>query len=281
MPLQAKLCVAQFLDVYKYHHLVKTMKSIWTGAIGFGLVNIPVKMYSAVQASEIDLDMLDKKDHANIKFKRVNAETGREVQWANIVKGYKLDEQYVILDEKDFENASPEKSKIIEIKEFVDVKDVDSIYFEMPYYLEPDKSGVKAYHLLKNALKKTGKAGLGSFVMRSKESLCLIKPMDNLLIVNRIRFHEEIRKPEELKIPASTPSPAEVKMAISLINQLTGDFDISKYRDTYSELLMKAIKAKAKGKKRAPTKLKVAHTASKDLMEQLKASLNKKTKKAS
>ena len=93
------------------------MKSIWTGAIGFGLVNIPIKMYSAVQASELDLDMLDKKDHANIKFKRVNENTGREVQWANIVKGYKLDDKYVILDDKDFENASPEKTKIIEIKE--------------------------------------------------------------------------------------------------------------------------------------------------------------------
>lgn len=258
------------------------MKSIWTGAIGFGLVNIPVKMYSAVQASELDLDMLDKKDHANIKFKRVNENTGREVQWANIVKGYKLNDKYVILDEKDFENASPEKTKIIEIKEFVDVKEVDSIYFEQPYYLEPDKSGVKAYHLLKNALKKSGKAGIGSFVLRSKESLCLIKPMDNLLVVNRLRFHEEIRKPAELKIPSATPTPAEVKMAISLINQLTGKFDIAKYKDDYTALLMKAIKAKAKGGKKVsqPT-LKVAHSASKDLMEQLKASLGKKTKKAS
>lgn len=258
------------------------MKSLWTGAIGFGLVNIPVKMYSAVQASELDLDMLDKKDHAGIKFKRVNANTGKEIAWENIVKGYKLDDKYVILDDKDFENASPEKTKIIEIKEFVNVKDVDSIYFEMPYYLEPDKSGVKAYHLLKSALKKTGKVGIGSFVLRSKESLCLIKPMDNLLMVNRIRFHEEIRKPAELKIPTATPSPAEVKMAISLINQLTGDFDISKYKDSYTALLMKAIKAKAKGGKKVATPtLKVAHSASKDLMEQLKASLNKKTKKAS
>ncbi|MBC7934803.1 MAG: Ku protein [Rhizobacter sp.] len=258
------------------------MKSLWTGAIGFGLVNIPVKMYSAVQASELDLDMLDKKDHAGIKFKRVNANTGKEIAWENIVKGYKLDDKYVILDDKDFENASPEKTKIIEIKEFVNVKDVDSIYFEMPYYLKPDKSGVKAYHLLKSALKKTGKVGIGSFVLRSKESLCLIKPMDNLLMVNRIRFHEEIRKPAELKIPTATPSPAEVKMAISLINQLTGDFDISKYKDSYTALLMKAIKAKAKGGKKVATPtLKVAHSASKDLMEQLKASLNKKTKKAS
>lgn len=258
------------------------MKSIWTGAIGFGLVNIPVKMYSAIQQSELDLDMLDKKDHANIKFKRVNADTGREVQWNNIVKGYKLNDKYVILDDKDFENASPEKTKIIEIKEFVDVEEVDSIYFEQPYYLEPDKSGAKAYQLLKTALKKTGKAGIGSFVLRSKESLCLIKPMDNVLVVNRIRFHEEIRKPSELKIPAATPTPAEVKMAISLIKQLTGDFDISKYKDTYSALLMKAIKAKAKGGKKVVTPtLKVAHSASKDLMAQLKASLGKKTKKAS
>src|SRR5882762_458812 len=139
------------------------MRAIWTGAIGFGLVNIPVKIYSATQGSELDLDMLDKKDHSHIKFKRVNEDTGKEVAWENIVKGYKLDDRYIVLTDEDFEKASPEKTKIIDITEFVDEKEIDGIYYETPYYLEPEKSGVMAYTLLRDALHKTGKVAFGSF----------------------------------------------------------------------------------------------------------------------
>src|SRR6478672_5395479 len=174
----------------------KDMRSIWSGAIGFGLVNIPVKLFSAVQASELDLDMLDKKDHSKIRFQRINESTGKEVAYANIVRGYNLDGQYVVLTDEDFKKASPEKTKMIEIAEFVYEKDIDSMYYEAPYYLEPDKSGVKAYGLLRDALKKTGKAGLGNYVLRSKESLGLIKTNGNVLILQKIRFAEEIRKPE-------------------------------------------------------------------------------------
>src|SRR6185295_12317868 len=115
------------------------MRAIWTGAIGFGLVNIPIKIYSAVQGSELDLDMLDKKDHSNIRFKRVNEKTGKEVPWANIVRAYNYEGNYVVLDDEDFKKASPEKTKMIEIAEFVEEKDVDSVYYETPYYLEPAK----------------------------------------------------------------------------------------------------------------------------------------------
>jgi DNA end-binding protein Ku len=255
------------------------MKAIWTGAIGFGLVNIPVKMYSAVQSSDLDLDMMDKKDHANIKFKRVNENTGKEVAYDNIVKGYKIDDRYVILADEDFAKASPEKSKIIEIAEFINVTDVDSVYFEMPYYLEPEKSGVKAYALLRDALAKTNKAGLGTFVMRSKESLCIIKSMDNVLVVNRIRFDEEVRKTDGLNLPAPSSKPAEMKMAIELINKLTGDFNISKYKDTYSAELMKLIEAKAKGKKPVAPNMRVVHSTATDLMSQLKASLGSNSRR--
>ncbi len=257
------------------------MKAIWTGAIGFGLVNIPVKLYSAVEASELDLDMLDKKDHANIKFKRVNERTGKEVAWGNIVKGYNLNDKYVVLDDEDFARAAPEKTKLIEITEFINEGDVNSIYYEMPYYAEPEKNGARAYVLLRDALRKAGKAGLGSFVLRSKESLCLIKAEDDVIVINRIRFAEEIRKPSELKIPATTSKPAEIKMATELINQLTGDFDISKYKDTYTEKLLKIIRAKSKGKLKAVPEMKVVHSKATDLMSQLKASLGGKTKKAS
>lgn len=257
------------------------MRSIWTGAIGFGLVNIPIKLYSAVQASELDLDMLDKHDHANIRFKRVNESTGKEVPWNNIVRAYNYNDKYVVLDEKDFEKASPEKNKVIEITEFVDEHEINSMYYETPYYAEPEKNGIKAYALLRDALKKTGKAGFGSFVLRSKESLCIIKPEGNILVINRIRFAEEIKSPTELNIPESSNKPAEIKMATELIEQLTGEFDISKYKDTYSDKLMKIIEAKAKGKTIKTPALKVVHSRTDDLMSQLKASLNAKHKKAS
>lgn len=264
------------------------MRAIWSGAIGFGLVNIPVKLFSATQGSELDLDMLDKKDHSNIKFQRVNAETGKQVTWQNIVKGYMMDGKYVILDEEDFAKASPEKSKIISIEEFVNGKEIDSIYFETPYYLQPDKSGEKAYALLREALEKSGKYGLGTYVLRNREHLCILKPLKNAIVLNTIRFHEEIRSVEDLNIPSTKEvKPAELKMALALIDQLTGKFDISKYKDTYTDSLMKVIQAKAKGKKTVVPQMRIVHSNARDLMSQLKASLDKKsapakkTKKAS
>jgi DNA end-binding protein Ku len=250
------------------------MRSIWTGAIGFGLVNIPIKMFSATQDSNLDLDMLDKKDHAHIRFKRVNEDTGKEVPWENIVKGYKLNDRYIVLTDEDFEKASPEKSKVININEFVDESEIDGIYYETPYYLEPEKSGAKAYGLLRDALAKSGKVGFGSFVLRNKEGLCLIKPVENVLVLNRIRWAQEIRPASELNIPKETAKPAEMKMAMQLIESLSGPFDIDKYKDTYADELMKLIKAKAKGVKPATPTLRVVHRKGKeDLLSQLKASL--------
>ncbi|WP_159467708.1 Ku protein [Dyadobacter sp. 3J3] len=257
------------------------MRAIWTGAIGFGLVNIPVKLFSATQQSELDLDMLDKKDHANIKFQRVNANTGKEVDWENIVKGYKVDDNYIILEDEDFEKASPEQSKIIEIAEFVDESEIDSIYYETPYYLQPEKSGTRAYALLRDALKKTDKVGLGTYVLRNRESLVVIKPLDDILLLNKIRFHDEIRETDDLEIPDIKIKPAELKMAIHLIEQLTTDFDITRFKDSYTDKLLELIKAKAKGKKSTAAPMKIVHSRSNDLMAQLKASLESGKQKAS
>jgi DNA end-binding protein Ku len=254
------------------------MKAIWTGSIGFGLVNIPIKMYSAVEDSSLDLDMLDKKDHANIKFKRVNGNTGKEVAWENIVRGYRISEKYVVLDKSDFEKASPEKTKHIEITQFVEETEIDSTFFETPYFLEPEKTGVRAYSLLREALHKSGKAGVGVFVMHNREHVCIIKSKDDVIVLNRIRFAQEIRSPKELNLPTAKSKPAELKMAVSLINQLTKPFDVKKYKDDYSEKLMKIIKAKSKGKTVPFTPMKVVHSKTKDLMEQLKASLTTKRK---
>lgn len=251
------------------------MRAIWSGAIGFGLVNIPVKIFSATHDSKLDLDMLDKRDHAPIKFQRVNVETGQVVDWENIVKGYKYDDEYVILEDDDFEKANAKKSKTIEIFEFIKEEEIDSIYFETPYYLQPDKSGVRAYALLREALKDSKKIGISSFVMRTKEALAIIKPMDDVLVLNKIRFQQEIRPADELNLPVAsnkTIKEGEMKMALLLIDQLTKPFDISAYKDTYTEELLKVIEAKTKGKQTPVIPLKEAPVA-RDLMAQLKASL--------
>lgn len=262
-------------------HIQFIMRSIWNGAIGFGLVNIPVKLYSATETSTLDLDMLDKSDLSNIRFKRVNEKTGKEVKWENIVKGYKLDDNYIVLDEEDFEAASPEKSKIFSIEQFVEEAEIESVYFQTPYFLEPQKNGENAYVLLVEALKKTKKVGVGTFVLRTKEVLGIVKPYRDLLIVNTIRFPEELREYEELAIPDKKVKPGELKMAVSLIEQNTEKFDSEQYKDTYSADLLKIIKQKAKGKK--PKIAKAEETSDKtiDLMAKLKASLEKSKKNVS
>jgi DNA end-binding protein Ku len=256
------------------------MRSIWTGAIGFGLVNIPVKMYSATERSELNLDMLDKKDHSKIKYQRINEKSGKPVDWDQIVKGYKYGDDYVILDDKDFEAANAKKTKTIEITDFVKEEEIDSVYFETPYYLEPDKSGVRAYALLRAALQKTKKIGIATYVMRNKEALAILRPKDQVIVLNRIRFAEEIRDPAQLTLPEDPAiKKAELDMAISLIDQLTSKFDISAFKDTYTEQLMEVIEAKAKGKKTTAPKMKVVHSSTTDLMSQLKASLGTSTKR--
>ena len=255
-------------------------RSIWTGSISFGLINIPVKLYPAVQESNLDLDMLDPKDHSNIKFKRVNEKTGKEVPYKNIVKGYKLNDEYIILEPEDFENADAKKTKTIEILNFANADEIDSIYFEQPYYLEPDKSGEKAYGLLRDALDSSQKIGITTFVMRNKEALAILKPYYNIIVLNRIRFEEEIRDTKDIKVPpVSKAKSKEQTMAIKLIDQLTEKFDISQYKDTYTSKLLKTIKDKAKGIKKATAKkMKVVHTKNDNLMQALQASLSSKRK---
>ena len=252
------------------------MRSIWTGAIGFGLVNIPIKIYSATEESSLNLDMLDKKDHERIRYVRVNEKSGKEVPWENIVKGYNYDGKIVVLDDKDFAKASAEKTKLIEITEFVSESEINSMYYETPYYLQPAKGGEKPYVLLREALKKAGMAGICTYVMRNRESLAIIKPVGEALVLNKIRFAEEIRDVKKLDLPDSKVKAEELKMAVALIKQLTAKFDIEKYKDKYTDALMKVIQAKAKGKKVESPKLRVTHQAKTDLMEQLRESLKKK-----
>jgi DNA end-binding protein Ku len=253
------------------------MRSIWKGSLGFGLVSIPVKLYSAVQSSSLDFDMLDGRDHAHIRYQRVNENTHKEVPYDKIVKGYKLNDDYVVVDEHDFEDAAPEKSKVIEIESFVDIGDVNPMFYETSYYTEPDTKNNKAYALLVQALLKSKKAGLARFVLRTTESLCIVHPVENILVVTRIRFAQEIRSTEDLNIGKDvTVSKKELDVGMALINQYAEHFDVSKFKDEYNDELLKIIKAKSKGKRATVKKMTPKKTTGDDLYEQLMQSLNTK-----
>jgi len=258
------------------------MRPTWTGSIGFGLVNIPVKMYVATEESTISFSQLHKDDNAKIRYKKINENTGKEVKQEEIVRAFKYGSEYVIVDDEDFKKAAPEKYDHLEIRQFVNEKEIDAVYFEKHYYLEPDKSGAKAYALLRDALKKEGKAALGPLIYHNKEWVCLVKPLRNILVMHRLRFSDEIRSEEELTIPNAPVKPEEIKMASALIAQLTKPFNPEEYKDEYSEKLMKVIEAKAGGKESNVKTMKVVHSTTIDLMAQLKASLDKSsTRKAS
>jgi len=253
------------------------MRSIWTGSIGFGLVSIPVKLFSAVQETRLDLDMLDSRDHAHIKFQRINENTRKEVPYDKIVKGYKYDDDYVIIEDADFEAAAPEKSKVIEIESFVDLVSVNPMYYESSYYTQPATKKNKAYALLLEALKKSGKAGLARFVLRSTESLCIVHPVEQSIVVTRIRFAQQIRDQSELELDAKiTVSKKELDMGLALINQYAEPLELSKYKDEYHTQLMTIIEQKAKGKRPTIKKLKPKKAKGDDLYDQLMSSLKVK-----
>lgn len=254
------------------------MRSIWNGSISFGLVSIPIKMYSASEDRRLDLDMLDVHDNARILYKRVNENTGKEVEWKDIVKGFKKEEAYVVLTDDDFAQANMKKSKTIDIEEFVVENEVSDLLFKKPYFLEPQKEGGKSYNLLRDALKKTKKLGVATFVMRQKENLCLIGVFKNVLVLHVIRFADEIRNPEDLKLNDTKVSKKEVDMALDLIENYTETFNLEKYKDVYNKQLMKIINSKASGTKLKVEKLDTTPTQAVDLMAKLKASLEAKKK---
>jgi len=257
------------------------MRSIWNGSISFGLVSIPIKLFSGSEDRALDFDMLDSHDGERIRYKRVNEKTGEEVEWKDIVKGYKKDEKYIILEKEDFENANMKKSKTIDIEQFIEENEVADVLFKKPYFVKPQKGGEKSYALLRDALKKTKKLGVATFVMRQKEHLSLMGVYKDALVLHIIRFEEEIRDPTELELPKQKPGKKELEMAISLIDQYTEAFDFGKFEDVYNEQLLKIIESKETGKKAKPQKFESKPTPAKDLMAQLKASLEKRKKTAS
>jgi DNA end-binding protein Ku len=253
------------------------MHAIWNGSISFGLINIPVRMYSAVNPREgIDLGMLHKDDHAPIRYARICRKDGEEIPWNDIVKGYEYrDGDYVVLTKKELESLDVKKTQTIDIQQFVDESDIDIRYFEKPYYLEVVKGGEKAYALLRAALQKSSKLALAKFVLHEREHVAAIKPVGRALVLNQMRFPTDLREPGDLQLPTEKDvSAKELEMALKLIKQETKPFIAEDLHDTYTEELEEMIKAKTKGKKPAKKSTKAPEqTSAKDLMSALKASL--------
>lgn len=257
------------------------MRALWTGSLSFGLINIPIRLYSASVERALNFKLIDKNGNCPISYVKICRNNGKEVPYDHIVRGYEYRKgDYVVLDEKDFEKASPKKTDLIEIVQFSNTSQIDTKYFEKPYYIEPDKKAAKAYILLREALRESKKVAIARFIMREKEHMAAIKPDGDLLVLNQLRFEDEIRKPE-LEIPKETKyAKTELSMALALVKQLTKPFDAKKFKDNYTEKLEKIIDAKAKGRRIKITGKKAApvDTNMKDLMKMLKKSLNKETK---
>lgn len=251
------------------------MRALWSGALSFGLINIPVRLYSATQDHGLNFDMLHKKDLSPIRYARICKSDGREIPYQDIVKGYEYQKgDYVVLVDEDFKRANIKKTKTIDMVDFTDEKEIDPVYYEKPYFLEPGKGADKAYVLLREALKKSKKVGLAKFVLHNREHMAVIKPHDNILILNQLRYKSELKDAGQLHIPEKeTASSKEVVMALKLIEQLTTHFHPEQYHDTYTEELKSIIEDKAKGKKPRAKGHEPKITDVKDIMTMLKESL--------
>ena len=257
------------------------IRSIWSVAISFGLVNIPVKLNSAIESEEkLDFDMLSKKDMGPIRYARIDTKTGKEVPWKDIVKGFQYAKgKYVVITDEDFAKASPEKSKTIDIVQFVKEEEIDPIFYEKPYYVVPDKKANKSYNLLVKALEETDTVGLAEFMLRNRMHICALKAYNGILLLNQMRYHEEIREVPEVEKTKDKVTAKEVDLAVKLVNQLTEKFKPEDFKDTYVNALKKVIKAKAAGKDIHIAEPKKATATVKDLMEVLKQSLDEKSTK--
>ena len=225
-------------------------RAIWKGSIAFGLVNIPVALTSAESRPDIQLHMVDSSNHGRIRYERVNADTGEEVPWDRLVKGYEHDDgKFILLTGEELEAVKPKLTKTIEITEFVEMSEIDPILFDKPYYLEPEKRGRKAYALLREALRKTDKAGISRVVIRTREYLSAMFVRDDVLVLMLLRFPQEVQNIAGLDLPRSgdaqwTPAKKEMDLAVRLIGDMTEKWKPDEFHDEYRESLMAYIEKK-------------------------------------
>lgn len=232
------------------------MRAIWKGSISFSLINIPIALYPATRREELKFRLLRASDMSPVNYKRVAEADGKEVPWDNIVKGYEYEKgKFIVLKDEDFKRADIEATQSVDILDFVDLQDIDPIYFDKPYYLEPEKRGEKAYGLLREALKQSGKVGIAKVVIKTRQHLASVKPEKDLLVLELMHFSEEIIDTKDLKVPANARIAAkELSMAKDLISKMSGKWDPGKYQDEYRHALMEVIHKKVEsGGKELPT----------------------------
>lgn len=259
------------------------MRAFWKGSLSFGLVNIPVSVYLASEDKGLEFDMLHKKDLSPIRYAKICKLEENEIPYNEIVKGYEYEKgQYVIVEPEDFKKANRRKTSTIDIQSFSEIDEIDPIYYERPYYLEPDKKAQKAYKVLLEALKKSKKVAIGNFVFHNKEHFGMIMPQGDALVLIQLRYHNNIRAVDDLSLPQDIKATAqEIDVALQLIKNLTVPFEAEEFRDTYTEELMATIESKLKGKKAKGKGKETITTPSMkagDLMHLLKASLNQSLK---
>ena len=254
-------------------------RAIWSGSISFGLLNVPVKLYSAVSKKSVSFRELRESDGSRIRHKRIAEADGEDVDYGDIVKGYEIaPEQYVVITKDELEELDPKKTRAIEIQDFVDLDEIDPIYFDHPYYLGPDKGAERAYSLLVKAMADSNKVAIARFVLRNRESLAAIRPMEGVLTMATMRFADEVVSPTEIEEilgeQTDAPQKKELDMAKALIDSLSSDFDADQYRDEYREELLALIERKAKGESLVSTETEAPKpTKAPDLMAALEESL--------
>jgi DNA end-binding protein Ku len=221
-------------------------RAIWKGSISFGLVNIPIALYSATRREELKFRLLRKTDLSPVNYKRVAEKDGKEVAWDQIVKGYEYEKgKYVVLKEEDFQRVDLEATQTVDIKDFVDQEEIDPMFFYKPYYLEPQKGGDKAYALLRDALKDTNKVGVAKVVIKTRQYLAGVKPEDDVLVLELMHFADELADPDKLHLPKKMEvGKREMNMAKSLIDSMASKWEPDKYKDDYREALMEVIEEK-------------------------------------
>jgi len=254
-------------------------RAIWKGSIAFGLVNIPIELYSAVRDHRPHFRLLHAKDESPVHYERVCQTEGKPVAWEDLVKGYEYEKgQFVVLTKDDFKTAAVEKTKTIDILDFVDPKDVDERYFETPYYLQPGKGAERAYALLREAIRESGRIGIGKIILREAQHLAALEVIDDALVLTMMRFSDELAELADFQFPAAEGlRKPELAMARQLIDHLSSTWEPEKYTDEYRDNLMRVIHAKLKGKKPRLTGRETPHQAKVvDLMERLRASLAEK-----
>lgn len=230
-------------------------RSLWKGSISFGLVNIPVVLYSAENRNSFDLTLLDRRDMNPVGFKRYNKETGKDVTWDQIVKGYEYEKsRYVVLTDEDFRRANVEATQTIDIVNFVRAEDIAPTAFETPYYLAPDKRGEKGYALLRETLKKTSKAAIATVVIRTRQYIAALMPWSDMMVLNTLRYANELRSSKDLEIPAKSlkaagVTPRELEMATKLVEEMSDAWKPAQYKDTYHDDLMRLINKRIKAGK--------------------------------